>query len=280
MLSHVQSTHVQYHCPINCFTITDDGSLKVGALLRHYGTIVSTEKKLSPDKPIDTAEVTKQNGALAFTVTSPQSGTIFPYFLVAVSTGLTSRRARQLKRGDPARRVTNGIVGEAETLVIQEWRTLVLVRDDQIFTALYPDGTAQAFQRKGSFLTQYALTPQEKLAIRLVHAETLLSTEDSAKRSNVHVGLIKLLRLQTDPELAQVVLDFMRRQDVGAKIETKMKATLPTIAHTAEHDPDDAPKLRVIKKERKGSPRNSMKKIALYTAHRQSFAANRSSFRT
>ncbi len=269
----------QRYCPTNCFTITDTGIIEEGIALAHHGHVCA-EKKLSPHAQLFVAEISQCNKTISFIVKSPDSALTLPYFVVEVSTGLSSKRSRQFKRGDPSRRVTHGVIGTADVVMTKEWKALLRIYDGQKFVVMYPDGYVRKFLRTGSFLSEQKLTADEMLTIRLEHIETLMkTTEEVQKRNGLQNSLIKLLRLQKKPEHVYRIVDFMKQYDVGTKTATRVQALAPHVATAAELDPDNIPKLRVVKKERKASQRHSNKKIALYVAHRQTFAVHRSSLR-
>ncbi len=271
MLPPRHDTYEYRRYPTNCFTINNDGSLEEGVILGHYGEVIA-EKELSQNAQLLMADIIQCNEQFSFVVKSPENMPAMRYHIVEVPVGLSFDEARKFKRGDSRHWVTHGVTGTAETLILKKQKALIRIYDGQTCIVLRPNGYVLKFSRESASLKRHSLTPYDMVAVRLDHAATALkNTEKFSKREGVHNEVLKLLCLQTDPEIVRLICTFMYQQEVSKKIEMRMRAIMVHNALEVELSSDTTSKLRVVKKVRKNTP--------VQATHRQKFSTHRSSQR-
>ncbi len=266
-----QDTYEYRRYPTNCFTVTNNGSLEEGIALGHYGEVLA-EKELSIHAQLLMAEVVHCNKQFSFVVKAPENMPVLRYYIVEVPIGLSFDEARKFKRGDSRFWVSHGVTGTAETLILKKQKALIRMYDEQTCTVFRPNGSVLRFSREGASLKRHALTPYDMVAVRLEYAATILKNiEKFSRRDGVHNEILKLLCLQTDPEIVRLICTFMYQQEVSKKIEMRMQAIVPLSTLESSSGSDTTSKLRVVKKVRKNVP--------VQAAHRQKFSTPRSSQR-
>lgn len=176
-------------------------------------------------------------------------------FIVRAHLNLTPTQERKLRRGDKSARVYHGIVSTERFEHIDPFTAHIFLRHRGSCTLLYPNGTARRITREFGKINEYPVSPLDSIEIRLEAARKFLAEcRDPGKQAHHLRGLIVLIKLQEDPELAHHIISFFSElDDVRMHLASRVHDTAMYVAER-HRVPHTRITMRTRSNERKPTP--------------------------